>query len=73
MDICIADNGITLLGSYCKMEGNKITYHLSAMKAANFGISTKNLTGSRKQRLWDQNFEENACRWFIRKLCDAFG
>lgn len=46
MDICIADNGITLLGSYCKMEGNKITDHLSAMKAANFGISTKNLTGA---------------------------
>lgn len=46
MDICIADNGITLLGSYCKMEENKITDHLSAMKAANFGISTKNLTGA---------------------------
>lgn len=43
MDICIADNGITLLGSYCKMKENKITDHLSAMKAANSGVSTKNL------------------------------
>jgi uncharacterized protein YlzI (FlbEa/FlbD family) len=46
MDICIADNGITLLGSYCKMKENKITDHLSAMKAANFGVSTKNLPGA---------------------------
>jgi anti-sigma regulatory factor (Ser/Thr protein kinase) len=43
LDICIADNGITLLGSYLKMEGNKFIDHLSAMKAANSGISTKNL------------------------------
>jgi anti-sigma regulatory factor (Ser/Thr protein kinase) len=43
LDICIADNGITLLGSYLKMEENKFIDHLSAMKAANSGISTKNL------------------------------
>ena len=43
LDICIADNGISLLGSYCKMKGNICTDHLSAMKAANSGISTKNL------------------------------
>jgi len=46
MDICIADNGITLLGSYRKMEENKITDHLSAMKAANLSVSTKNLPGA---------------------------
>lgn len=43
LDICIADNGISLLGSYCKMMENRYTDHLSAMKAANSGISTKNL------------------------------
>jgi len=31
------------LGSYRKMTGNTIEDHLSAMKAANQGISTKNL------------------------------
>ncbi len=43
LDICIADNGISLLGSYCKMKENMYIDHLSAMKAANSGISTKNL------------------------------
>ncbi len=43
LDICIADNGISLLGSYCKVKENMYTDHLSAMKAANSGISTKNL------------------------------
>lgn len=43
MDICIADNGITLLGSYRKMERNQFRDHLAAMKAAHSGISTKNL------------------------------
>lgn len=43
LDVCIADRGITLLGSYRKMTGNTIEDHLSAMKAANQGISTKNL------------------------------
>lgn len=43
LDICIADNGITLLGSYHKMGNNKYTDHLMAIRAANEGISTKNL------------------------------
>lgn len=43
LDLCIADNGITLLGSYKKMKDNNIFDHLTAMKAANSGISTKNL------------------------------
>lgn len=43
LDICIADNGITLLGSYMKMPDNEIASDLEAMQAANRGISTKNL------------------------------
>lgn len=43
LDICIADNGITLLGSYKKINEKNIVDHLSAMQAANSGISTKNL------------------------------
>ena len=43
LDICIADNGVSLLGSYNKMKMNLYTNHLSAMKAANRGVSTKNL------------------------------
>lgn len=43
LDICIADNGVSLLGSYNKMKENLYTNHLSAMKAANLGVSTKNL------------------------------
>lgn len=43
MDLCIADNGISLLGSYLKIGADYIDDHLSAMKAANSGESTKNL------------------------------
>jgi anti-sigma regulatory factor (Ser/Thr protein kinase) len=43
LDICIADNGITLLGSYQKAANNDIVDHLLAIEAANSGISTKNL------------------------------
>lgn len=43
LDICIADNGISLLGSYMKLNDNMFNDHLSAMKAANSGYSTKNL------------------------------
>lgn len=43
LDICIADNGITLLGSYRKIGNDEYTNHLIAMQAANRGISTKNL------------------------------
>lgn len=46
LDICIADNGITLLGSYRKMPSNVYTDDLSAMQAANRGISTKNLSAA---------------------------
>lgn len=43
LDICIADNVITLLGSYQKAANNDIVDHLLAIEAANSGISTKNL------------------------------
>lgn len=43
LDICIADNGITLLGSYQKLPDNEIASDLEAIQAANRGISTKNL------------------------------
>jgi anti-sigma regulatory factor (Ser/Thr protein kinase) len=43
LDICIADNGISLLGSYMKLNNIVFNDHLSAMKAANSGYSTKNL------------------------------
>jgi anti-sigma regulatory factor (Ser/Thr protein kinase) len=43
LDICIADTGITLLGSYMKQKGNEIETDLEAIQAANRGISTKNL------------------------------
>jgi anti-sigma regulatory factor (Ser/Thr protein kinase) len=49
LDICIADNGITLLGSYKKLPDNGIESDIEAIQAANRGISTKNLpyTGNR--------------------------
>lgn len=43
LDICIADGGITLLGSYQTLPNNEIESDLEAMQAANRGISTKNL------------------------------
>jgi hypothetical protein len=43
MDICIGDNGITLLGSYHNNGNENIKTDLDAMNAANNGISTKNL------------------------------
>lgn len=43
LDICIADCGITLLGSYKKLPDNEINSDLEAIKAANRGISSKNL------------------------------
>lgn len=43
LDICIADNGITLLGSYKTLKNNEIESDLEAIQAANRGISTKNL------------------------------
>ncbi|MDR1755910.1 MAG: hypothetical protein LBR65_02990 [Culturomica sp.] len=43
LDVCIADTGITLLGSYRKQNNNEIESDLEAIQAANRGISTKNL------------------------------
>lgn len=43
LDICMADNGVTLLGSYKKLADNEIVDDLEAIKAANRGISSKNL------------------------------
>ena len=43
LDISIADRGITLLGSYKTLADNEIADDLEAIKAANRGISSKNL------------------------------
>ena len=43
LDISIADRGITLLGSYRSLPDNEISDDLEAIKAANRGISSKNL------------------------------
>ena len=43
LDLCIADRGVSLLGSYQKILGNEIASDLEAIKAANRGISCKNL------------------------------
>ncbi len=43
LDICMADNGVTLLGSYKRLEDNEIATDLEAIKAANRGVSSKNL------------------------------
>lgn len=43
LDVCIADRGITLLGSYGRVAENEIATDLEAIKAANRGISSKNL------------------------------
>ena len=43
LDVCIADRGVTLLGSYQKLQNNEIATDMEAIKAANRGISSKNL------------------------------
>lgn len=43
IDICIGDTGITLLGSYADAPDCEIASDGEAMRAANSGISTKNL------------------------------
>lgn len=43
LDMCLADRGVTLLGSYQKLSDNEIETDLEAIKAANRGISSKNL------------------------------
>lgn len=42
LDICIADKGITLLGSYSKLVDNEIESDIEAIKAANRRLSSKN-------------------------------
>ena len=55
LDICLADQGISLLGSYKKVPNNEIIDDFEAIKAANRRISSKNrrsiLDGFRKQRI----------------------
>ncbi len=43
LDVCIADRGVSLLGSYKKLPENEIVSDMEAIKAANRGISSKNL------------------------------
>lgn len=43
LDVCIADRGVSLLGSYEKLPDNEILSDLEAIKAANRGLSSKNL------------------------------
>lgn len=42
IDICIADNGISILGSYIKAKKDGITNDVEALKNAGTGVSTKN-------------------------------
>lgn len=46
LDICIADSGISILGSYRNMPGNTITSDAEALQRAVAGLSTKNLPGA---------------------------
>lgn len=43
LDLCLADRGVTLLGSYQRLLNNEIASDMEAIKAANRGISSKNL------------------------------
>lgn len=43
LDVCIADRGVGLLGSYEKLRDNEIESDMEAIKAANRGLSSKNL------------------------------
>jgi hypothetical protein len=43
LDVCIADRGVSLLGSYKKLPDNEISSDIEAIKAANRGLSSKNL------------------------------
>lgn len=43
LDVCIADRGVNLLGSYQKLPDNEISSDIEAIKAANRGLSSKNL------------------------------
>ena len=43
LDVCIADRGVSLQGSYKKLPDNEILSDMEAIKAANRGLSSKNL------------------------------
>ena len=43
LDLCIADRGVSLLGSYQRIPDNEIASDLEAIEAANRGFSSKNL------------------------------
>ena len=43
LDVCIADSGITILGSYKKLKTNNIKTDAEALIAAQNGLSSKNL------------------------------
>ena len=43
LDVCIADRGVSLLGSYEKLPDNEILSDMEAIKAANRGLTRKNL------------------------------
>lgn len=43
IDICIADNGISILGSYIKAGKEGISNDVDALRSAGKGVSTKNL------------------------------
>lgn len=43
LDLCIADCGVTLLGSYQRITGGGIVSDIDAIRAANCGVSSKNL------------------------------
>ena len=43
LDVCIADRGVSLLGSYEKLPDNEMLSDIEAIKAANRGLSSKNL------------------------------
>ena len=43
LDLCIADRGVSLLGSYQRLPENEIESDLEAIKAAIRGLSSKNL------------------------------
>ena len=46
LDVCIADNGITILGSYRKIPEKGIVTDAEAIRWASAGISTKNVPGA---------------------------
>lgn len=60
IDICIGDNGVTLLGSYRNRPDCEIYSDEEAMRAANSGISTKESSRCGKSRIWLEDIKKNA-------------